>query len=267
MATTGPSLRKPRARLPHSANVRRRTFAPLGLLLLQKTDLNRFAFALLPLSVTVDTFDEKASPNRPKMIDVERQKYLTPNRRRCSTRWCRTTGRCLPRRRWSSSVWPSPPALRRPSGPSALRRRCYSSRNREHLAHPRRDPLPRAPSRGLGESMLERRRRRAGSRGVKCSRMAVTVASTPETAPHQYSVGAASGPTTAARNLSPSPITPSVSVRRAQVGATRSMRRHRHRRTQGEDESRDPDRRLAGSEHFAERSRMRSGRSGRRRGR
>ena len=35
VATTSPSLRKPRARLPHSVNVPKRTFTPFGLLRLQ----------------------------------------------------------------------------------------------------------------------------------------------------------------------------------------------------------------------------------------
>ena len=54
VATSSPFRCRSRARLPHSANVRRRTFAPLGLLLLSARGLSRPAFKSLQEFVTAD---------------------------------------------------------------------------------------------------------------------------------------------------------------------------------------------------------------------
>ena len=66
-----PSLRKPRARLPHSVNVPKRTFTPFGLLRLQN-----------PQQRPANGASSNEQPSEPtRIVDVERQKYLTPNRR------------------------------------------------------------------------------------------------------------------------------------------------------------------------------------------
>ena len=65
-----PSLRKPRARLPHSVNVPKRTFTPFGLLRLQN-----------PQQRPANGASSNEQPSEPtRIVDVERQKYLTPNR-------------------------------------------------------------------------------------------------------------------------------------------------------------------------------------------
>ena len=70
VATTSPSLRKPRARLPHSVNVPKRTFTPFRLLRLQN-----------PQQRPANGASSNEQPSEPaRIIDVERQKYLTPNR-------------------------------------------------------------------------------------------------------------------------------------------------------------------------------------------
>ena len=69
VATTSPSLRKPRARLPHSVNVPKRTFTPFGLLRLQN-----------PQQRPPNGASSNEQPSEPaRIVDVERQKYLTPN--------------------------------------------------------------------------------------------------------------------------------------------------------------------------------------------
>ena len=69
VATTSPSLRKPRARLPHSVNVSKRTFTPFGLLRLQN-----------PQQRPPNGASSNEQPSEPaRIVDVERQKYLTPN--------------------------------------------------------------------------------------------------------------------------------------------------------------------------------------------
>ena len=69
VATTSPSRRKPRARLPHSVNVPKRTFTPFGLLRLQN-----------PQQRPPNGASSNEQPSEPaRIVDVERQKYLTPN--------------------------------------------------------------------------------------------------------------------------------------------------------------------------------------------
>ena len=69
VATTSPSLRTPRARLPHSVNVPKRTFTPFGLLRLQN-----------PQQRPANGASSNEQPSEPaRIVDVERQKYLTPN--------------------------------------------------------------------------------------------------------------------------------------------------------------------------------------------
>ena len=69
--STSPSLRKPRARLPHSVNVPKRTFTPFGLLRLQN-----------PQQRPPNGASSNEQPSEPaRIVDVERQKYLTPNTR------------------------------------------------------------------------------------------------------------------------------------------------------------------------------------------
>ena len=70
VATTSPSLRKPRARLPHSVNVPKRTFTPFGLLRLQN-----------PQQRPANGASSKEQPSElARIVAVERQKYLTPNK-------------------------------------------------------------------------------------------------------------------------------------------------------------------------------------------
>ena len=69
VATTSPSRRKPRARLPHSVTVPKRTFAPFGLLRLQN-----------PQQRPPNGASSNEQPSEPaRIVDVERQKYLTPH--------------------------------------------------------------------------------------------------------------------------------------------------------------------------------------------
>ena len=63
-------MRKPRARLPHSVNVPKRTFTPFGLLRLQN-----------PQQRPPNGASSNEQPSEPaRIVDVERQKYLTPNK-------------------------------------------------------------------------------------------------------------------------------------------------------------------------------------------
>ena len=69
VAPTSPSLRKPRARRPHSVTVPKRTFTPFGLLRLQN-----------PQQRPPNGAWSNEPPSEPaRIVDVERQKYVTPH--------------------------------------------------------------------------------------------------------------------------------------------------------------------------------------------